>query len=129
MPFLGYSPKKKSGGEGFLGAEVDGVGAAAEFLRGQVDVFAEGFADAFVDRVLDLDPIHHLGGLGVAGEVAGESGAGQSGEASKAVVKEAAAGNLGEMGILHGFDFGRWRKGGNVLFGEGFQLSPVLAGC
>lgn len=90
-------------GKGFLGAEVDGVGAAAKFLRGQVDVFPEGFPDALVDRVLDLNSVHHLGGLGRAGKVAGESGTGQSGETGKAVVKKTPTRNFREMWVLHSF--------------------------
>ncbi|NCX36562.1 MAG: hypothetical protein EBX19_08185, partial [Actinobacteria bacterium] len=81
-------------GEGLLGAEVDRMGAAAEFLRGEVDVFSKLLPDSLINGVFHLDTVLRLGGPGGAGEVTGEAGPGQAGKPGESIVEKPATGDF-----------------------------------
>jgi len=87
--------------KGLLGAKIDGMRATAEFLWREVDVFSELLADALINGILHLNAILRLGGPGCSGEVAGQSGAGQTSEPGKTVVKKTSAGDFLEMTLVH----------------------------
>ncbi len=77
------------------------MGAPAEFLWGEVDVFSERFANPLIDGVFHKNTIFVFGGVGGTGEVAGETGSGEPGEASKTVIKEAASADFFKVGLRH----------------------------
>ena len=77
------------------------MGAPSEFLWGEVDVFSERFADPLIDGVFHKNTIFVFGGIGGAGEVAGETCSGEAGEASKTIVEEATAADFFKSGIVH----------------------------
>ena len=77
------------------------MGAPAEFLWGEVDVFSERFANPLIDGVFHKNTIFVFGGVGGAGEIAGETGSGEPGEASKTLIKEATAADFFKSGIVH----------------------------
>ena len=91
-------------GEGFLRGKIDGVGSSTEFLRSEVDVFSERFTDPLVDGILHQDPVLVFGGVGSAGQVAGQTGSGEPGETGKTVIKEAAAADFFEVWVRHGIN-------------------------
>jgi len=77
------------------------VGAPAELLWGEVDVFPEGLADSLIDSVFDHYAVLVFTCVGGTGEVAGETRSGEAGETSKTVVKEATAADFFKLGIGH----------------------------
>ena len=77
------------------------MGAPAEFLWGEVDVFSERFANPLIDGVFHKNTVFVFSAVGGTGEVAGETGSGEPGETSKTVVKEATTANFFKSGIVH----------------------------
>ena len=77
------------------------MGAPAELLWGEVNVFSERFANPLIDGVFDHYAVLVFTCVGGTGEVAGETSSGEAGEPSKTVVKEATTADFFKLGIGH----------------------------